>query len=1393
MRRRRLASDSPSCPCGLRVRRLGPASARLLLAFLALSCVATAGPAAPPAEEPWERERAFSARPEEVLRAAAAVPAVPDDEIVSLLEEIELTYDSEARAVERYRYAFRVDGSSDGWDTVSATYAPWYQERPEIRARVVTADGKEHRLDPATIGEFALDSEEPVVLSDRRRLRAPLPALAAGAVAEVEIVTRNRRTYFEHASSFGMVIQVPYPVRRYRIVVDAPADLPLKWSVRGFEGAAPNATVDGRRRRVVLDLRDVPAFEEPEPSLPADMNRVRSFQVTTGTSWAELAAEYGATVDGALAGSDLSGLVAEATAGATTRPEKIARLVAALHRKVRYTGLEFGQAAIVPRAPGETLKRGYGDCKDKATVLVGLLRQAGIPAHVALLSTGPGADVDPALPATGEFDHAIVFVPGEPPLWIDATVPEARVGQLPLPDQGRLALVAAPSTTGLSRTMQTTSADNRTVETRAVTLAESGRGRVLETTEAWGSYELNYRLQFEGEDESSARESLTDYVKRTYGAEALGTVQLSPVEDLAIPFRLQLEALRVEKATTAQDEATVEINPWTLLSELRGALGYESSESETPVRRSDLVLWRPHRATWNYVITPPPGYTASSLPERSETKLGPALLTSTYDRQPDGTVHATLTVDSGPARWTAAEVNEAYAALRRIGDGSIPTVHFEQAGEALLAAGKIAEALAEFRQLATAAPASPGPPARLSRALVEAGIGDAAVEQARRAVALAPDSAIGYAALGWALQHDAIGRRFGGGWDRAGALAAMRRAKELDPSNFVVRGDLAILLEYDATGQRYSPSAQVGEAIAEYQAIRTELGNHGLDKNLMAALARSGRIAELRALTESLEATTDNTAWRLVAIALESGPPAALQQAKQLWPRAADRNPVLLQAGGILVLMRCYPQARPLLSEAASAAPDPQQVRALLEMMSRVKRHEDVKLDAEDPRAPVLELLRAQLAPQIDLDALSRVHVSWVEPLVKPAADWTATALRARLRFIEEQGLEREAIIDLAWANSDITVTGDAATVQRVRLNFAQEGKRAMVVVYVRRERGAARILAYEGSAAFVGTAALRLLDAGDAPTAQLLLDWTRQNAASADRQSVRAIDMFQSFWHGEPAAGAEVIRVAAAALLVTTESDREAIPILTAARRGVSGPEHEKYDVALLIAYASRGQLAELEKGARELYAAFPGVDFSSMMLGEALYRQGRWDELGPLVNAWLKRSPDSTEALFLKSAVEAVAGRYDESEKILRRLAAQGPAAAQANNNLAWWRVLRGAVDAEAVECAQRAVALEPSAATRHTLAAALAEAGRPVEARDQILQAIDLHGGLEPASEDWYVLGRIAESYGERGTAIEWYRRVGSTRGSPREFSTETLARRRLAALTAPEAAKTVEAAR
>ena len=59
---------------------------------------------------------------------------------------------------------------------------------------------------------------------------------------------------------------------------------------------------------------------------------------------------------------------------------KADKLLAWLRDRVRYVGVEFGDSSIIPRPPSETLGHGYGDSKDQAVLLVGLLTTGPRPA-----------------------------------------------------------------------------------------------------------------------------------------------------------------------------------------------------------------------------------------------------------------------------------------------------------------------------------------------------------------------------------------------------------------------------------------------------------------------------------------------------------------------------------------------------------------------------------------------------------------------------------------------------------------------------------------------------------------------------------------------------------------------------------------------------------------------------------------------------------------------------------------------------------------------------------------------------------------------------------------------------------------------------------------------------
>jgi transglutaminase-like putative cysteine protease len=93
-----------------------------------------------------------------------------------------------------------------------------------------------------------------------------------------------------------------------------------------------------------------------------------------------------------------------------TSPET--RLLAALHfvqDEVRYLGIEMGERSHKPNMPDAVLKQRFGDCKDKARLLVSLLHGLGIEAYSALVHADNRRQILDRLPTPTAFNHVIVL------------------------------------------------------------------------------------------------------------------------------------------------------------------------------------------------------------------------------------------------------------------------------------------------------------------------------------------------------------------------------------------------------------------------------------------------------------------------------------------------------------------------------------------------------------------------------------------------------------------------------------------------------------------------------------------------------------------------------------------------------------------------------------------------------------------------------------------------------------------------------------------------------------------------------------------------------------------------------------------------------------------------
>src|SRR5208283_652511 len=200
-----------------------------------------------------------------------------------------------------------------------------------------------------------------------------------------------------------------------------------------------------------------------------------------------------------------------------------------------------------------------GDCKDKATLLVSFLRQAGYKACVALLWNDSDEDIVPDTPGMDVFDHAIVYVDGPQPLWLDPTSDFSRDEKLPYWDQERWALPARPETTGLVRTPVYPAASQDTTQTNDYFLQDSGNCNVTETTAYGGGLDLYERSSHSFGDPAEIKKDLESYVERYYSQKKLESFTYSDAHDLDTPFTLTLHVNDTPIGQTYAEYAEVAI------------------------------------------------------------------------------------------------------------------------------------------------------------------------------------------------------------------------------------------------------------------------------------------------------------------------------------------------------------------------------------------------------------------------------------------------------------------------------------------------------------------------------------------------------------------------------------------------------------------------------------------------------------------------------------------------------------------------------------------------------------------------------------------------------------------------------------------------------------------
>ncbi len=315
-------------------------------------------------------------------------------------------------------------------------------------ARTITSDGRTIMLNQRKIIK---DIPPPSAVQaglfvDARLMHFTMPEMSDGCIIDYAYSSRNREHLMRGEFWRQVFLQTSEPVRHYRFTIHVPKKKELHYQINGPQ-IEPTVTETNYTRTYTFKAQDVPALRE-EAFMPAIEDLAYSISITSLDSWESLVEWYVTLIrEQDYITPEIEQRTKVLLKGAWIRKEKIKRLYEYVAANIDYVGIELGIWAIKPHAAPQIFKEGYGDCKDKATLLSTMLSVAGIKSYPVLISAGESSRVVHEIPSLAYFNHMILAVEENNDgdlIWLDATAETCAFGDLPASDQDRWTLIVNP-------------------------------------------------------------------------------------------------------------------------------------------------------------------------------------------------------------------------------------------------------------------------------------------------------------------------------------------------------------------------------------------------------------------------------------------------------------------------------------------------------------------------------------------------------------------------------------------------------------------------------------------------------------------------------------------------------------------------------------------------------------------------------------------------------------------------------------------------------------------------------------------------------------------------------------------------------------------------------------
>ena len=295
----------------------------------------------------------------------------------------------------------------------------------EVRAvEVIKPDGSSIEIDVEAQSRVMVDRSQMssnIYNPNSKVMVTGVAGIEVGDILHTVIEKRLIKTRMPNSWSDWQIFEYYNPIKHTVYEVHAPVEMPLNQiALKGeientvkFSEEKRNVVLNagGSEERIVYkwEVNDVPRFYA-EDDMPTFYTVVQMLLVSTNPDWETVSKWYWELVEPHLkANEEMKSKVAELTEGLESDQERIEAIFKFVSQDIRYLGITVEENApgYEPHDAKMTFDNRHGVCRDKAALLVALLRVAGFEAFPVLIYSGPKKDPEVPQPF---FNHAISAV-----------------------------------------------------------------------------------------------------------------------------------------------------------------------------------------------------------------------------------------------------------------------------------------------------------------------------------------------------------------------------------------------------------------------------------------------------------------------------------------------------------------------------------------------------------------------------------------------------------------------------------------------------------------------------------------------------------------------------------------------------------------------------------------------------------------------------------------------------------------------------------------------------------------------------------------------------------------------------------------------------------------------